>query len=84
MLRLLPEISSLLIYTLPVHSLAFFRNLSRYFPVLAVADAGSCVGQQNQTGHLAHRYGQWMQVPVLTARGIIVLGGLRSEIVDII
>ena len=29
----------------------FFQNLSRVFPVLAVANTGSCVGQQNKTGH---------------------------------
>ena len=32
--------SSLLISTLPVHSPAFFSNLSRVFPVLAVANTG--------------------------------------------
>ena len=43
MLRLLPGISSLLISTLPVHSPAFFQNISRFFPVLALAKTGSCV-----------------------------------------
>ena len=38
LLRLLPGISFLLTSTLPVHSPAFFQNLSRFFPVLAVAD----------------------------------------------
>ena len=52
MLRLLPGISSLLISNLPVHSLAFFPKTSpKFFPVLAAANTGSCVGSQNKTGH---------------------------------
>ena len=31
----------------------FFQNLSWFFPVLAVANTGSCVGPQNKTGHPA-------------------------------
>ena len=53
MLRLLPGISSLLTSTLPVHSPAFFQNLSRCFPALAVANTGSCVGSQNKIGRPA-------------------------------
>ena len=30
-----------------------FPNLSRFFPVLAVANTGSCVGPQNKIGHPA-------------------------------
>ena len=30
--------------------LHFFQNLSRFFPVLAVANTGSCVGPQNKIG----------------------------------
>ena len=41
---------SLLISTLPVHSPAFFQNLCRVFPVLAVANTGSFVGRQNKIG----------------------------------
>ena len=37
-----------------------------FFLVFAVADAGSCVDPQNETG----RSPCWMQVPVLSARGI--------------
>ena len=44
MLRLLTGISSLLISKISVHSPAFFKSLSRVFPVLAVANTGSCVG----------------------------------------
>ena len=33
--------------------LHFFRNLSRFFPVLALANTGSCVGPQNEIGHPA-------------------------------
>ena len=29
----------------------FFQNLSQFFPVLAVANTGSCVGPQNEIGH---------------------------------
>ena len=37
-------------------------NLSRVFPVLAVADSGSCVGPQNEIGHPTHRYRHMMQI----------------------
>ena len=30
---------------------AFFQNLYQFFPVLAVANTGSCVGLQNKIGH---------------------------------
>ena len=33
--------------------LHFFQNLFRFFPVLAVANTGSCVGPQNKIGHPA-------------------------------
>ena len=29
----------------------FFQNLSQFFPVLVVANNGSCVGPQNKIGH---------------------------------
>ena len=32
--------------------LHFFKNLSRFFPVLALANSGSCVGPQNKIGQL--------------------------------
>ena len=44
---------SLLISTFRSIHLHFFQNLSRYFPVLAVANTGSCVGPQNKIGHPA-------------------------------
>ena len=55
MLRLLPGISSLLISTLPLQSPAFFspQNLSRVFPVSAVASSGSFIGPQTKIGHPA-------------------------------
>ena len=31
--------------------LHFFQNLSQFFPVLAVANTGSCIGPQNKIGH---------------------------------
>ena len=41
--------------------LHFFQNLSRFFPVLAVANTGSCVGLQNKIGHSAGcRFPCWM------------------------
>ena len=45
----------LLCQFLPFRSihLHFFQNLSRIFPVLAVADSGSCVGPQDKIGHPA-------------------------------
>ena len=33
--------------------LHIFQNLSRFFPVLAVANAGSCVGPETKIGHPA-------------------------------
>ena len=38
--------------------------------MLAVANAGSCVGRQNKIGHPARCHGRLMQVPVLRAHGI--------------
>ena len=68
MLRLLPKTSSLLISTLPVHSPAFFPNLSQFFlswlwltpvPVQArkiekvtLPNAGSRVGSQRNINRL--------------------------------
>ena len=60
--------------------------------MLAVANTGCCVGLQNEIGYPAHRYRQLMQVPVLSARGILIgsetciidFWGLRSEMVDIL
>ena len=44
----------LLISTLPVHSPAFFpKPPPIFFPVLAAANTGTCVGPQNKIGHLA-------------------------------
>ena len=45
-------LSSLFLPFQSIH-LHFFQNLSRSFPVLAFADAGSCVGLQNKIGHPA-------------------------------
>ena len=53
MLRLLPGVSSLLIFTFPVHSPTFFPKPLLIFPVLAVANTGSCVGPRNEIGHPA-------------------------------
>ena len=43
----------------------FPPNFSRVFPMLAVANAESCVSLQNKLGHRAHRHRRLMQVPVL-------------------
>ena len=40
-------------YTFGPFTCIFFPNLSRFFPVFAVADTGSCVGLQNKIGHPA-------------------------------
>ena len=55
-----------------IHSPAFppKKKLSQVFPVLAVADTGSCVGPLNKVSHLPHRYRQLMQVLILSAREI--------------
>ena len=50
---LLPEISSLLISTLPVHSPAFSPKPLPIYSALAAANTGSCVGPQNKIGHPA-------------------------------
>ena len=89
MLRLLPGISSMLISTFPVHSPAFFRNLSRAFPVFSVANIGSFVGPQNKIGHPAHCDRQVRQVSLYSAlevqtnyeTRVVVSRGLRFEIV---
>ena len=54
--------------------------------MLAVANAGSCVGPQNKIGHPAHRYKQLMQVPVLSvcSSQTCVFVGVSSKVVDII
>ena len=51
MLCILSGISSLVISLLLVNSPAFFPKPLLIFPVLAVANTGSCVGQQNKVGH---------------------------------
>ena len=41
--------------------LHFFQNLSRFFPVLALANTGSCVGLQNEIGQPAScRFPCWV------------------------
>ena len=73
MLHLLPGISPLLISALPVHSPAFFpKTFPMFFPVLAVANTGSCVGPQNKRG-----------LPEIGSKTcVIVFLVSRSEIVD--
>ena len=48
--------------------LQFSKISPEFFPVLAVASTGSCVGQQNKIGHPAQRHRQLLQVSVLSAR----------------
>ena len=55
----------------------FFQNVTRVFPVLAVAYTGVCVVPQNKLGHPAHRYRQVILVPVLS---FIVFLSLCSEL----
>ena len=60
MVRLLPGISSLFLPFRSIH-LHFFQNLSRFFPVFAVANTGSCVGPQNKIGHpVGCRFLRWV------------------------
>ena len=46
------------------------KNLYRILPVLAMANAGSCVGPQNKIGHPARCYRRLLQVLLLSARRI--------------
>ena len=74
MLHLLPEIFfHYTISTFPVHSSSFFSKPSPKFLCVScgLCYAGSCVDPQNQTGHPAHCHRQLMQVPVLSAHGIL-------------
>ena len=45
-------LSYLFLHFRSIH-LHFFQNLSRFFPVFAVANTGSCLGPQNKVGHPA-------------------------------
>ena len=54
----------------PFTFIFFLKNLSRDLPIIAVADAGPCVGPQNQTCHPAHRHRRLLQVPLWSACGI--------------
>ena len=45
--------------------------------MLAVVNNGSCVGPQNKIGHPAGRYKQLMQVPMLSASGILINPEIR-------
>ena len=44
-----------------------FQNLSHIFPVLDVANAGPCVGPQNEIGHPARHHRKLVQVPESSA-----------------
>ena len=54
-------IHATLISTLPVPSPAFFQTSPDFFPVLAVANTGSCGGPQNKIGHPSGcRFPSWV------------------------
>ena len=60
-----------LICTFLVHSPSFFfQNLSQGVAVLAVANAGFCMGLQYETGHPAYHHRRLMQVPMFSVRGM--------------
>ena len=61
--RLLPGISSLLISTLPAHSPVFSHNLSGFFPVLAVANTGTCVACRIKSVTLLIVTDSWCRFP---------------------
>ena len=73
-------------FYLPVNSPAFFslKNLSRVFPVLAVANTSSCVSPQNKIGHPAEcRFLRWVLAEYKQApKHVTVFLVLRSEIVE--
>ena len=48
----------------------FSKTSPEFFPALAVANTGSCVGLQTKIGHPACRSRRLMQTPVSSARGI--------------
>ena len=75
MLSLLPGIFSSLISTLPVHSPAFFpKPLPIFFPVLALANTGSCVGPQNKIGHpVGCRFPCWVPAEYKSAKTWLVV-----------
>ena len=70
--NLLPGVSFFLttFYLPGAFTFIFFQNLSRVFPVLAVANARSCVVPQNKTDHPTRCHRRLMQVLVLIAYGI--------------
>ena len=48
----------------------FSKTSPEFFSVLAVTNASSFVGLQNEIYHPAHRYRQLMQAPIMSTRGI--------------
>ena len=71
-----------LVITLPVHSLQFFQNLSRFYPALAVANTGSCVGPKNKIGHPAGcRFPCWVPTEYKQAKNNMTCGMKNLEIV---
>ena len=63
--------------------LHFFQNLSQFFPVLAVANTGSCVGPQNKIGHpVGCRFPCWMPAEYKLAKHM-TCGMMTSEMNDL-
>ena len=60
----------------------FFQNLSKFFPLLAVANTGSCVGPQNKIGHPAGcRFPCWVPTEYKLAKKTwLVVWWLAKEI----
>ena len=83
-LCLLPGISCLFLPFWSIH-LHLFQNRSWVFPVLAVANTGSCVGPQNEKGYPARcRFLWWVlaEYKIGSKTSVIVFLVLGSEIVD--
>ena len=63
--------------------LHFFQNLSQFFPVVAVANTGSCVGPQNKIGHPVEcRFPCWVPAEYKLAKNM-TCGMMTSEMNDL-
>ena len=64
--------------------LHFFQNLSWFFPMLAVANTGSCVGPQNKIGHPAGcKYPCWVPTEYKKAKKNMTCGVMTCEMTNL-
>ena len=63
--------------------LHFFQNLSQFFPALAVANTGSCVGPRSRVGHpVGCRFPCWVPAEYKKAKNM-TCGMMTSEMNDL-